>query len=297
MADRVRRSLLFMPADNEHMIRKGAEIGPDCVIMDLEDAVTVSNKQIARETALEALETVDFGPAERWVRLNPTESGLHSTDLTTTVDGRPDGYVVPKVQSARDVHGLSDEIRGHERRLGYPLNTIKLILIIETALGVVNLAELALADQRVVALAFGAEDLAASVGATRTPEGKEVLFARSMIVTYAAAAGLQAIDTPYINYRDLDGLRTEAGEVSRLGYTGKLAIHPAQVPVIMEAFMPTSEEVERARALVAAFEAHEREGTGVFAYEGKMVDMPMLRAARRTLALAQPPGTEPNKKT
>jgi citrate lyase beta subunit len=199
---------------------------------------------------------------------------------------RPDAYMLPKVESAKQVQHVSDALITLERQHGIPPHTIELIPIIETALGVINLHDIVHSGQRITALAFGAEDLTSSIGATRTHAGHEVLYARSAVVLYAKALGLQAIDTPYIALRDLDGLR-EAAQTSRtLGFDGRLCIHPAQVEVVVAAFTPTPEEVAQARALISAYEAHQREGTGVFVHEGRMVDTPMLRAAHNTLARA-----------
>ncbi|NDJ34401.1 MAG: CoA ester lyase [Chloroflexi bacterium] len=290
-ARRTRRVLLFMPGDDLHKIKKGAASGADSIIMDLEDGVALNHKEAARETVRQALrdESIEFGRTERLVRLNPPGTGLQESDIAVTIEGYPDGYVIPKVESSDDIQTLSDTLRRHERRIGLEPNTTRLIPIIETALGVVNLPGIARADQRVEALAFGAEDLAGSIGAVRTPEGDEVFYARSAVVLHAAAFGLQALDTPYVDLHDLDGLRAESERVMRLGYTGKLAIHPAQIDVIKSVFTPTEQEVAEAHALITAFENHQQNGTGVFAYNGKMVDMPMIRAARRILARAISP--------
>jgi citrate lyase beta subunit len=168
--------------------------------------------------------------------------------------------------------------------------TIKLIALIETARGVVNLREIAQADPRLVALMFGAEDLAGDIGAERTEEGREVFYAKSAVVIHAAACGLQAIDTPYVNFQDLQGLRAEALASMRMGYSGKLAIHPDQVGPIVQVFTPTPEQVRRARQLIDAHDAYQANRAGVFAFEGRMVDMPMIRAAEHVLARARAAG-------
>ncbi len=283
---RARRALLFMPGDDRHKIEKGAATGVDAVVMDLEDGVALNRKEEARETVRRALEEVTFGRTERLVRINPVGSGLEEADLKATLDGHPDGYVVPKVESPEQIRWVSAWLAAEERARGWPVGGIRLLAILESARGILNAGAIAAADDRLEALIFGAEDFAGDVGATRTREGWEVFYARSAVVVAAAAHELQAIDTVFIDLHDLEGLRQEAAFALQLGFDGKLAIHPRQVPVIQGVFTPSPEEVERAKRLIEAFETHQAEGTGVFAFEGKMVDMPMIRAAKRVLARA-----------
>ena len=283
---RARRALLFMPGDDRHKIEKGAATGVDAVVMDLEDGVALNRKEEARETVRRALEKVTFGRTERLVRINPVGSGLEEADLEATLDGHPDGYVVPKVESPEQIRWVSAWLAAEERARGWPVGGIRLLAILESARGILNAGAIAVADDRLEALIFGAEDFAGDVGATRTREGWEVFYARSAVVVAAAAHELQAIDTVFIDLHDLERLRQEAAFALQLGFDGKLAIHPRQVPVIQGVFTPSPEEVERAKRLIEAFETHQAEGTGVFAFEGKMVDMPMIRAARRVLARA-----------
>ncbi|MCB9435700.1 MAG: CoA ester lyase [Anaerolineales bacterium] len=285
---RLRRALLFMPGDDLKKIIKGAGLGVDSIIMDLEDGVALNNKAAARHTVLQALTSkeIDYGATERLVRVNQPRKGMQAEDVAVTIQGRPDGYVMPKVESAREIQQFSHTLLERELLMGMEVGAIKIMAIIETAKGIVNLREIAQADKRLVALMFGAEDLAGDIGATRTREGKEVYYARSAVVIHAAAFDLQAIDTPFVDLSDLDGLRAETAEALQMGYTGKLAIHPKQVGPIVEVFTPTEAEVEAARRLIEAHDAHQAQGTGVFAYEGRMVDMPMIRAAERVLARA-----------
>jgi citrate lyase beta subunit len=288
MADRerLRRAALFMPGDDLKKITKGAAYGVDAVIMDLEDGVALDHKALARETVARALTSgeVEFGHSERLVRLNAPSSGLLAEDLAATFAGRPDGYMIPKVETAQEIAAVSERLAALESRAGVDPGTTGLIALVETARGVVNLREITNSDPRLMALAFGAEDLAASIGATRTPEAMEVFYARSAVVIHAAAAGLQALDSPCVQLGDTDALRAEAIRAAQMGYSGKLAIHPAQTAVIVEAFRPSEAELGRARRMIAAYEAHQAVGAGVFVFEGQMVDMPMIRAARRVIA-------------
>lgn len=283
---RPRRTLLFMPGDDRRKIEKGAGLDVDAVVMDLEDGVALSRKEAGRDVVRHALETFDFGETERLVRINPADSDLYEEDLTTTIDGRPDGYVIAKVESAEQVKRVSAWLAVAERERDWPEGTVRLLAMIETAGGLLSAPDVAAADERLEALIFGAEDFAGQVGATRTVEGREILYARSVVLVAAAASGRQAIDTVYVDLHDLEGLRADAETAAQLGFDGKLAIHPRQVAVLSEIFTPVPEEVDAARRLIEAFEAHQAAGTGVFEYEGKMVDMPMIRAARRVLARA-----------
>ncbi|MDQ7029270.1 MAG: CoA ester lyase [Ardenticatenia bacterium] len=283
---RARRTLLFMPGDERRKIEKGARLGPDAVIMDLEDGVALNRKDVARETVRTALQEVVFGRAERLVRINPVGSGLEEEDLDVTLAGRPDGYVVPKVESPEQLAWLDERLTAEERARGWPEGGVRLLAILESARGILHAGSIAAATPRLEALIFGAEDFAGDVGARRTPGGWEILYARSAVVVAAAAHGLQAVDTVFTDLHDVEGLRQDATLALQLGFDGKLAIHPRQIPVILDVFTPSAEEVERARRLIAAFEAHQKRGRGAFAHEGKMVDMPMIRAARRVLARA-----------
>ncbi|MBZ0301742.1 MAG: CoA ester lyase [Anaerolineae bacterium] len=287
-----RRALLFMPGDDRHKIEKGAALGVDAIIMDLEDGVALSRKQAARETIAAALQAVDFGQTERLIRINPpVGGGLYVADLEATAPYRPDGYVLPKVESAQQLRDVSQRLEQFESRFRWPEGTIKLLALIETARGVVNLREIAESDDRLVALIFGAEDLAADLGAIRTPDGWEVFYGRSAVVIHARANGIQPIDTIYPHLQNRTGLESETEQALYMGFTGKLAIHPQQVEVIQAVFTPSAEDVARAQHMIAAFRTHQAAGEGVFVFDGKMIDMPMIRAAEVVLARARTAGT------
>jgi citrate lyase beta subunit len=290
MGDRVRRALLYVPGDDLRKINKAARLGVDCVCLDIEDGTALSRKPAARETIVEALRTIDFGSAERLVRINPIGSGMEADDLLATIDGRPDGYVLPKVESAEEVEWLCWRLTGAEQTRGWAIGSIHVLAIVETAAGIVNLREIASCDRRVAALIFGAEDLAGDIGATRTREAWEVFFARSAVVTHAAACDLQAIDMVYLDLRDVEGLRRESLEGARMGFSGKQIIHPDQVEAVQAAFTPSDDAIANARRIVEAFEAHQAEGLGAFAVDGKMVDMPIVKAAQKVLEKARVAG-------
>jgi citrate lyase beta subunit len=294
MADdgRIRRALLFMPGDDLKKITRAASSGADSIIMDIEDGVALGSKQTARETIHHALTSgeVDFGHSEKLVRLNSVSSGLLADDIAATFDAHPDGYLLPKAETADEMSAVCENLSNRERKAGLPYHAIKLIPIIETARGIVNLKEIALTDDRVVALAFGAEDLAGSLGAVRTPDGMEVFYGRSAVVMHAAAFGLQALDSPCVRPGDVETLTNETRTALQMGYTGKLAIHPNQIERIVSVFTPSDSEIDTARRLIEAHSQHQDAGTGVFTFEGKMVDWPMIRTAQRVVSRARASG-------
>ena len=287
---RVRRSLLFVPGDSRRKIEKALTLGADCVCLDLEDGVAVNQKQAARDSIREALQTLDFGRSERMLRLNRYGSGLEADDFTQTIAGRPDSVLMPKVESAEALHWLDTRLTAAEQMRGWPTNQIEMLAMIETARGVINLKEIAEASPRLTALVFGAEDLAGDIGAMRTPEAWEVFYARSAVVTHAAAFGLQAIDMVFVDYGDTEGLRREAQAGARLGYVGKQLIHPNQIQPVHEAFTPDEAAIAQAQRIVEAHHQHQASGQGAFALDGKMVDMPVVKAAEQVLAKARAAG-------
>ncbi|MBI3942056.1 MAG: CoA ester lyase [Chloroflexi bacterium] len=284
---RSRRALLFMPGDSRSKIEKGIGLGVDGLIMDLEDGVAVNRKTEARRVILEALTTLDFGRSERLVRINA--GFMAEADLAAILPGHPDGLVLPKVESAQWVTEIHRMLTQAEESAGWASGSVRLLAIVETAAGILNLKEIATAP-RLDALIFGAEDLAGDIGAIRTPEGWEVFYARSAVVLTAAAFGLQAIDTVYTDLADIEGLEADARRAAGLGYAGKLAIHPRQIEPINRVFTPTQTAIDAAQRLIEAFDTYQAQGTGVFAWEGRMVDMPMMRAAELLLAKARAAG-------
>ncbi|MGQ9887959.1 MAG: HpcH/HpaI aldolase/citrate lyase family protein [Aggregatilineales bacterium] len=288
---KVRRALLFVPGDDRHKIEKAAALDVDAVILDLEDGVAASRKAAARAIAAAALRELDFGRTERLVRINwvGAETG-YEADIAATVGCRPDGYVIPKVESAVEINQVARLVVAAEHERGWPGGSILLFPIVETARGVINLRDIVESTPRLGGLMFGAEDLAGDMGATRTPDGWEVFYARSAVVMHARAMGLDAIDTPYVHLENLTGLVADAEQAHYMGYTGKLAVHPRQVEPIQRVFTPRAEEIERARRVIAAYHEHQRAGQGVFVLDGRMIDLPMVRHAEGVLARAQAAG-------
>jgi len=273
-------------------IQKAIGLGVDCICMDIEDGVATNRKAEARSTIYQALSELNFGRAERLVRINPVGSGLVEEDLRAVLSAHPDGLVIPKVGGAEQVRWVSQRLALAEREHGWPVGSIVLLALIETALGVVNLREIAGSDPRLQALIFGAEDLAGDIGAVRTREGREIFYARSAVVTHAAAFNLQALDMVFMDLQDIEGLREESLEAARMAYTGKQIIHPNQVVPVQEAFTPSDEAIARARRVIEAAARHQQEGAGAFTLDGKMVDAPVVRAAEWVLARARAEGKD-----
>ncbi len=287
---RSRRALLYMPGDDMHKIRKATSLGVDCICMDTEDGVANNRKSVARATIAEALQSLQFGNAERLVRINPVGSGLENEDLSAVLPHHPDGIVIPKISSAFQIQWVSEIISKVEQDNSWANGSIYLIVIIETAQAIINLPEIVKCNPRLQALIFGADDLAADIGATRTAEGWEVFYARSAVVLHAAAYGLQAIDLVNSDFRNIENLKIEALQGARMGFSGKQIIHPNQINTVQEAFTPTDEAVKQALLLVDSYEKHLESGIGAFALEGRMIDAPIIKAANNIIARARAAG-------
>ena len=283
---RPRRALLYVPGTSMKMMTKAAGLEVDSVCLDLEDAVALGQKEEARALVAQALAELDFGRTERCVRINEAGSDLARADLEAILPLHPDAIILPKVDSPDALLWADEMLLEAETRHGWPIGGIALIALIETAMGVVRLADIAASTPRLQALAFGAEDLMADVGGKRTSSNREVAYPRSAVAITAAAFGLQALDQVFVTYKDLDGFRAEAEEAAILGYQGKQVIHPAQAQVAQEVFTPSEEEIAHAQRVLEAMREAEARGEGVFALDGKMVDGPMIKAARRVLARA-----------
>jgi citrate lyase beta subunit len=287
---RARRALLYMPGDDRKKIEKATTLGVDCICMDMEDGTAINRKAEARRVIAKAMQALDFGASERCIRINGIGSGFEEEDLNAALDAGPDTIVVPKIESAEQVRWTSGRIETYELDHGLPLGGIRLLIGVETARGILALPEIAGADKRLEAIIFGAEDFAASVGATRTRGGLEVLYARSAVVTACAANDLQAIDMVFIDFKDPVNLRVEAAQGAAMGFSGKQIIHPAQVEPVQTAFTPDDSSIAYARRVVEAFDAHQAEGAGAFALDGKMIDMPLVKNARNVLDRARAAG-------
>ncbi len=281
--DRLRRSRLYIPGNIPRMMINAGIYQPDAVILDLEDAVAPEKKGEARVLVRNALRQVNFYGAERMVRINQIPLGLE--DLEYIIPHNVHVVLLPKCENAEQIRQVDEKIRRicEAKSVTRP---VYLMPIVESAMGVIKAFEVATASPRVVALGIGLEDYTADLGVHRTNQGRESLFARSMVVNAARAAGIQPIDSVFSNFTDMDALKEVVLESKALGFDGMGCIHPRQVPIIHEQYAPTEDEIAKARRVVKAFyEAHER-GLGVVALGPKMIDLPVLKRAMRTMEVA-----------
>lgn len=276
------RSLLFVPGDRPDRMAKAMGVGADALILDLEDAVAPDAKPGARDAVARFLIEADRRDVRLFVRINPVDGPLATDDLTAILPARPDGIVLPKAEGLVSLHALAARGIAHVPIL--PIAT-------ETPAALFRLSDYAGSALPLAGLTWGAEDLPAAIGATTAREADggytaPYQLARSLTLFGAHAAGVAAIETVYPDFRDLDGLAAYAARGHRDGFTGMMAIHPAQVPVINAAFTPSDQDVARAQAIVDLFEAHP--GAGALPLDGRMVDAPHLKAARALLARSRP---------
>ncbi|MEA1833195.1 CoA ester lyase [Methylobacterium durans] len=284
------RSLLFVPADAPRKVEKALESGADALILDLEDSVAAGGKAAARDQAAASIARLrGRGEGPRlFVRVNGLDTGLTDDDLASVMPARPDGIVLPKAVCGPDIDALGARLAVHEAVIGLPAGATRILPIAtETARAVLALLKPPAGNPRLCGLTWGAEDLSADLGAEANRDAAGAwtgpyLLARDLTLLAAAAAEVDAIDTVHLGYRDPAALERECRDARRDGFCGKLAIHPAQVPVINAAFSPSDEDLAEARAVVAAFAA--APGTGVIGRDGRMLDAPHLRRARRLLA-------------
>lgn len=280
------RSLLFVPADSERKIARAADTDADALILDLEDSVAPDAKPDARSAVRDVASTKTL-----FVRINPLPLGMAEDDLTAALTCRPFAVVLPKANGGTDVAALDALLNAHEAQAGIQEGTTRILAIAtETAAGTLAAASHVGASDRLWGLTWGAEDLAADVGALskRRPDGRyrdTFRFARAQALLGAVAAGVEPVDTVFPNFRDLEGFRRECEEAVLDGFTAKMAIHPAQVPLINEAFTPSAEAVAEAKAVVDAFQAAGH--PGVVSLDGRMLDRPHLLNARKVLARAR----------
>lgn len=280
------RSMLFLPGNTPNMLINGDALGADAVILDLEDAVSPTEKDAARILVRNALRLMGFG-CQTVVRINSLDSGLCQRDLEEIVPQKPTALMLPKTACAADIHQLCDAVSQLEAKHGLPDGGIRLIPLLETALGVQNAFEIAAASHRVLGLFLGGEDLTADLRCKRTKEGKEIDYARHRVVCAARAAGVEAFDTPFTDVNDDEGLLVDARYAKALGFSGKASISPRHVAGINDVFSPTQAEIAYAKEVLQAIDEAKRQGRGAIALHGKMVDAPIVNRAKQTLEAAQ----------
>ncbi len=276
---------MFVPGNNPGMMQDAFIYGPDSIMLDLEDSVTMAEKDAARLLVHNALKTIDYGNTEMVVRINPLNTAYGKKDVEAVVKAGVHVIRMPKTETAEEVREVEREIERVEKEIGC-LGRTKIMAAIESTLGIVNAYEIAVASERMMGIALGAEDYCANLKTQRSPEGTELLFARQQIVVAARAAGIDALDTVYSNLNDMETFRKEVELIKQLGFDGKSIINPRQIEVVNEVFAPTEKAIEKAKTIIAAIKEAEKRGSGVIAVNGKMVDRPVVIRAQRTIDLA-----------
>lgn len=279
----VLRSLLFIPGNRTDMLHKATSLTPDAFVPDMEDSVPVEEKATAREVTASFVAQLAQSGVRVIPRVNALETGLLEDDLAAVVGPHIYGVSVGKIYTPQDVLAIDEVLTRLERSAQVTPGQTKLVLWIETALAIVHCYEICKSSQRIVAVAFGAEDLTNDMGIERTADDSEVAVPRSLTCVAARAAAVLALDTPYFLFRDPDGLQQNALASKKIGFKGKFAIHPSQIPTINAIFSPSAADIDYARRVVAAFEEAERTGRGSTSLDGKVVDVPVVKRARALL--------------
>lgn len=277
-----RRSMLFIPGNNPGMVQNASIFGADSIIFDLEDAVSLEEKDAARILISNALNTFDYSPTECVVRVNPMDTIWGETDIRTIALCKPHAILLPKadINSVIKCSLLLDEI---ENQMDIEKNSIKIIVLIESAIGIEMASDIIKSSSRVNGVLLGAEDFTADMGISRTLSSSEIFYARSRLAVLCKAFNLPFIDTPFVDVNNSDGLFNDVKTAVNLGATGKAAINPRQIDCIHKGFMPSEHEVKWAKQVVSAWRKAKEEGLGVFSINGKMIDLPVMLRAERML--------------
>ena len=287
---KLRRSMLFVPGSNAAMISNTFIYKPDSIMFDLEDSVALAEKDTARMLVAHALQHPLYRELETVVRVNPLASEFGLLDLNAVVRAGTDIVRLPKTDSAQDIIDMDAAITAIEKDCGRTVGSTQLLAAIESAQGILAVNDIAKASPRLMGIALGAEDYVRNMKTERSPEGIELLFARSSILHAARANGLMAFDTVYSDARNEEGFLREAALIKQLGFDGKSLINPNQIVLIHNLFAPTQKEVDHAERVIAAAEEAERNGSGVVSLNGKMVDTPIIERAKLVLQRAAASG-------
>jgi len=283
----MRRSMLFLPGNTPNMLINGNCLGADAVIFDLEDAVSPAEKDSARILVRNTMRYMDFRGCEIIVRINSIDTPYWKADIDAILPEKPDLILLPKTGTASDAATVDAYMTEKERDLGMEPNSVGLMPLIETALGVENAFTIATAAGRIRALFLGAEDLTADLQCKRTKEGREIEYARTRLVVAARAAGVDVYDTPFTDVDDDAGMEKDASLAKALGFTGKASISPRHVETINRVFSPTLQEIDYAYEVMDAIALAKEQGKGAIALRGKMIDAPIVARAQRTIAMAE----------
>lgn len=278
------RSLVFVPGNRANMLERALGFGADIIMVDLEDSVPPGEKAAAAALAVEWIPRLAAAGQRVMVRVNALDTGLAAGELAAVVGPQLAGVSIGKGGTAWDLHQVDQLLTPLEAKAGIAAGSIRVIPWIETALAIINVYEMATASPRIAGIAFGGEDYTNDMGVIRSDFGAECYYARSAVAIAARAAGVAALDGPFVGFRDPDGLRQDAGAARQMGYTGKFAIHPAQIEIINATFSPQPDDIAYARQVVAAWDEAEAAGRGSLSIAGRMVDVPVVKRAQNLLA-------------
>lgn len=277
---------MFVPGANPAMLRDAVLYGADAIMFDLEDAVSLNEKDSARVLVHNALKNIDYSSVETVVRINALDAGGRQ-DIEAVVSAGVNVVRLPKTETAQDIIEVAQVITEVEEKYGIKQGTTNMMAAIESAGGVLNAREIAKASERLIGIALGAEDYVTNMKTKRSPEGSELFFARSFILHAAREAGIAAIDTVYSDVNNDEGFQAEVRHIKQLGFDGKSVINPRQIPLVNEIYAPSPEEIQNAKETIWAIREAEERGSGVISLNGKMIDKPIVERAERVIALAK----------
>lgn len=282
---RLRRTMLYVPGNHPGMIRDAHIYGSDSIMFDLEDSVSVREKDAARMLVYHSLKTFDYGNTEVVVRVNGLNTPYGRDDFEAMVRAKPDAIRLPKTETPEDIKEADELITRIENQIGMEQGTVKLMAAVESALGVINAYGIATASKRLIGIAIGAEDFVTDLKTTRSADGIELLTARSQILFAARAAGIDALDTVFSDVNDEEGFIREVKLIKQMGFDGKSIINPRQIEIVHKVYAPTEEEIRKSVRIIEASREAEEKGSGVISLDGKMIDKPIVDRARRVLEL------------
>lgn len=285
--ERLRRTMMFVPGNNPAMVKDAGIYGADSIMFDLEDAVSMAEKDAARDLVYEALQTQDYGDAELVVRVNGQDTPYYANDVRAMVKAGIDVVRLPKAEDAEMVKKLDADITAAEKEFGREEGSTMLMAAIESAKGVINAYQIASASERMMGIALSAEDYTTDMKTHRYPDGAELEFARNMVLHAARAAGVAAFDTVFTNMNDTEGFYRETEYIHQLGFDGKSLVNPRQIPMVNKVYEPTKKEIENAKNVENAIKEAKLKGSGVISMNGQMVDRPVVLRAERVMRLAK----------
>lgn len=285
--ERLRRTMMFVPGNNPAMVKDAGIYGADSIMFDLEDAVSMAEKDAARDLVYEALQTQDYGDAELVVRVNGQDTPYYANDVRAMVKAGIDVVRLPKAEDAEMVKKLDADITAAEKEFGREEGSTMLMAAIESAKGVINAYQIASASDRMMGIALSAEDYTTDMKTHRYPDGAELEFARNMVLHAARAAGVAAFDTVFTNMNDTEGFYRETEYIHQLGFDGKSLVNPRQIPMVNKVYEPTKKEIENAKNVENAIKEAKLKGSGVISMNGQMVDRPVMLRAERVMRLAK----------